>query len=81
MEIWDEMWEKICKALYEEAEKVCGKSKGGHPRKKEMWWWENEVQMTIREKKKGYKALRDGLANENEYKKWKREAKERAWKD
>ena len=65
MEPWegqtgDEMWEKMCEVLYEWAEKVCSKSKEECPREKKMWWW-NEVQIAIREKRKAYKALKDGL--------------------
>ena len=58
------------------------------PREKETWWWNNEVQIAIKEKRKAYKALKDGLGNQEEYKKWNKEvkrpvvrAKERAWKE
>ena len=46
------------------------------------------MQIAMKEKRKAYKALKDGLGNQEKYKKWKKDAKravarakERAWKE
>ena len=65
-----------------------GKRKGDAQEKNEAWRWDEEVQNAVKNKKKVYKAIKEGSADIHEYKKWKKEAKrtvakakEKAWKE
>ena len=35
--------------------KVCGKGRTGKPKGGEKWWWSDEIQETIKEKKVAFK--------------------------
>uniref|UniRef100_W5N9U8 Endonuclease/exonuclease/phosphatase domain-containing protein n=1 Tax=Lepisosteus oculatus TaxID=7918 RepID=W5N9U8_LEPOC len=81
----EEEWTEMRHILEEAATRVCGKTRGGRPRENE---WDMEVQETLKEKKKAYKALKDGTGELQEYKRLKKvakrsvaRAKERAWKE
>ncbi|MBN3271385.1 CFDP2 protein, partial [Polyodon spathula] len=81
----EEEWTEMSHILEEAATRVCGKTRGGRPRETEEWWWDLEVQETLKEKKK---ALKDGTGELEEYKRLKKvakrsvaRAKERAWKE
>ena len=71
----EEEWLVTRKILKDAATKVCGMTKGGPNTEKEVWWWNKEVQVALKEKKKAYKSLKDGKGDPAEYKRWKKEAK------
>ncbi|MBN3324175.1 CFDP2 protein, partial [Atractosteus spatula] len=84
----EEEWTEMSHILEEAATRVCGKTRGGRLRENEEWWWDMEVQEALKEKKKAYKALKDGTGELQEYKRLKKvakrsvaRAKERAWKE
>ena len=75
----EECWQNIKSTVLEQAEEVCGKTKGGKPMiDKETWWWNEEVQKWITQKKKAYKAWQKEKNEEkkDEYKEAKKRAKE-----
>ena len=47
----DEEWNHLKSTWMEAAEKVCGWAKLGKPRKRDEWWWGEEVQEAVKEKK------------------------------
>ena len=56
----EEEWLTIRRILKGAATKVCGMTRGGPNTEKEVWWWNEEVQVALKEKKKAYKSLKDG---------------------
>uniref|UniRef100_W5NI84 Endonuclease/exonuclease/phosphatase domain-containing protein n=1 Tax=Lepisosteus oculatus TaxID=7918 RepID=W5NI84_LEPOC len=71
----EEEWTEMSHIQEEAATRVCGKTRGGRPRENEEWRWDVEVQETLKEKKKAYKALKDGTGELQEYKRLKKVAK------
>ena len=57
-------WDKTAEMLRKTAETVLGKTFGKRKGDRETWWWNEEVQESIKEKKKAKKAW-DKLRNEN----------------
>ena len=59
------------------AEDVCGTTKGGIHLERETWWWNEEVQESLRRKKDAFKKcqLQGGNEMKEAYKNTKREAK------
>ena len=51
----NEKWTQIKELLLETAEEICGTSKGGKRIEKETWWWSEDVQEKIKEKKVAFK--------------------------
>jgi len=51
----EEAWHSLKSAVLESAEEVCGRSKGGKRERKETWWWNEEVQLALKEKKEAFK--------------------------
>ena len=45
------MWEKIATNIRKVASEVCGVTKGSGGEAKDTWWWNEEVQRAIKEKK------------------------------
>ena len=48
----DNAWEYIKNGLLEAADEIFGWTRGGCPRHKEIWWWNNEVDNAVKEKRK-----------------------------
>ena len=67
-------WSTIKNGLLEAADETCGWTRGGCPRHKETWWWNNEVDNVIKEKRKTWKLWKNGGSKE-EYLKTKKAAK------
>ena len=59
------------------AEEVCGATKGGKPLERETWWWNEEVQESLRRKKDAFTKwqMQGGNELKDAYKNTKREAK------
>ena len=51
---FDGTWEKAENIMIKASEKTCGRAKGGRGRERESWWWNNEVESVIKEKKAAY---------------------------
>ena len=51
------MWEKIATNIRKVASEVCGVTKRSGGDAKDTWWWNEEVQRTIKEKKECYRRL------------------------
>ena len=51
------MWEKMATNIRKVASEVCGVTKGSGGEAKDTWWWNEEVQRTIKEKKECYRRL------------------------
>ena len=51
------MWEKIATNIRKVASEVCGITKGSGGEAKNTWWWNEEVQRAIKEKKECYRCL------------------------
>ena len=45
------MWEKMATNIQKVASEVCGVTKGSGGEAKDTWWWNEEVQRAIKEKK------------------------------
>ncbi len=64
-------WMELSNAVMETAKKVCGESRGQRHRERQTWWWCEEVQQAVKEKRD---ALRSGKEREL------KEIKEDTWK-
>jgi len=51
------MWEKMATNIQKVASEVCGVTKGSGGEAKNTWWWNEEVQRAIKEKKECYRRL------------------------
>ena len=71
------MWLKMVTCVRKVASEVLGVSRGGKQEEKDTWWWNDEVQRAIKEKKKCFKRLHlnKSAANIEGYKLAKRVAK------
>ena len=60
------------------AEEICGATKGGKHMERETWWWNEEVQESLRRKKDAFKKwqMQGGNELKKAYKNMKREAKD-----
>ena len=56
----DESWIHLKNALLEAAESTCGWTKGGRVRHSETWWWNDEVENTIKAKRTAWKLWKNG---------------------
>ena len=73
----EDTWNKMKTTVIAAAEKVCGRTKGGKPIEKETWWWEKDVQDSIKEKKNAFKSWQKDRveSKKEEYKSAKKKAK------
>jgi hypothetical protein len=73
----DDMWLKMATCVRKVASEVFDVSRGGKRKAKDTWWWNDEVQRAIREKKECFKRLHQdkSVANIEGYKIAKRVAK------
>ena len=55
----ENLWQSYKSILKSSAESVCGMSKN-HNWRKETWWWNDEVDTTIKSKRKAWKAWKNG---------------------
>ena len=71
------MWRNITSKIKGITRKVLGESKGHGPYEKERWWWNEEVQKAVKNKREWYKKLSKCDNNEayEQYKIAKKEAK------
>ena len=53
-------WESIENGLLEAADEIYGWTRGGCPRNKETWWWNNDVDNGLKEKRKAWKQWKNG---------------------
>jgi hypothetical protein len=53
----DDIWLKMATCVRKVASEVFGVSRGGKQEVKETWWWNDEVQRAIKEKKECFKRL------------------------
>ena len=53
----NDMWLKMATCVRKVASDVFGVSKGGKQEGKDTWWWNDEVQKAIKEKKECFKRL------------------------
>ena len=44
--------EYIKNGLFKAADEICGWTRGGRSRHQETWWWNNEVDIAVKEKRK-----------------------------
>ena len=51
------MWEKMATNIRKVASEVCRVTEGSGGEAKDTWWWNEEVQKAIKEKKECYKRL------------------------
>ena len=51
------MWEKMATNIQKVTSEVCGVTKGSGGEAKDTWWWNEEVQRAIKEKKECYRRL------------------------
>ena len=51
------MWLKMATCVWKVASEVFGVSRGGKQEGKDTWWWNDEVQRAIKEKKECFKRL------------------------
>ena len=49
----DSVWNKIKTCLLDTSDTTCGWTRGGNPRLKETWWWNDVMDCTIKEKNSG----------------------------
>ena len=70
----EEIWNQLKTALLDTTNETCGKTKKRH-HKRETWWWNNEVNSAIAEKRRCWKAWKQG-GGEEQYLQAKRNAKQ-----
>jgi len=72
------MWEKMANCIRKVVSEVLGVTKGGRCVDKDTWWWNEEVQRNIKEKKKRYRRLFHDRSVDNieKYKRQKRSQSE-----
>jgi len=58
-------WREMATALRSTTNVVLGETNGRAPNLKESWWWNEEVQLKIRNKKTCYKAVYQCSSEEN----------------
>ena len=51
----DSTWTEIKACLLNACYAVCGRTRSGKPKRKETWWWNDEVDSTIKEKRRLWK--------------------------
>jgi hypothetical protein len=73
----DNMWKEIATHIQKVAIEVFGVTRGNKHKPKDTWWWNDDVQKTINEKKECYKRLHHNRSDENiqKYKEARRNAK------
>ena len=71
----DGTWQKLKTSLLETADKVCGRTKKGPPRR-QTWWWNAEVDAAVQEKRKLWKAWKKAGQGREAYLEAKRQAKQ-----
>jgi hypothetical protein len=59
------MWKKMATHIRKVTIEVFGVTRGNKRELKDTWWWNNEVQKAINEKKKCYKRLHHNKSDEN----------------
>jgi hypothetical protein len=71
------MWKKMATHIRNVAIEVFGVTRGNKRELKDTWWWNDEVQKAINEKKECYKRLHHNKSDENiqKYKEARRNAK------
>ena len=69
----EEIWNQLKTALLDTTNETCGKTKKRH-HKTETWWWNDEVNSAIAEKRRCWKAWKQGGGKE-QYLQAKRNAK------
>ena len=71
----EESWKLFKKVVMRAAEEICGATKGGKHLERETWWWNEEVQESLRRKKDAFKKwqIQGGSELKEAYKNMKRE--------
>ena len=71
------MWKNMAKKVEIVAKEILGESKGFGPRDKETWWWNEDVQEKVRNKKNCFKAIHlcNSAENWEKYRLARKEAK------
>ena len=59
------VWNEIKACLLKEVDHVCGWTHGGKIRHTETWWWNDEVNQNIKEKRRPWKICQKGGSKEN----------------
>ena len=54
----EEIWNRLKSALFDAADNVCSKTKKHH--KRETWWWNKKVNSAVAEKRRCWKAWKQG---------------------
>ena len=72
-----EIWEDMKEILVPAATEVCGRTSGKPKQEKETWWWNQEVQVAIKEKSTARKLWEENNTDHtrNEYRRAKKRAK------
>ena len=70
----EEQWKTLKESLLEATEISCGWPKGP-PRHKETWWWNNAVDIAVKEKRKLRKEWKKGKISKDVYLEAKRKIK------
>jgi hypothetical protein len=73
----DSMWKEMTTHIQKVVIEVFGVTKEDERESKDTWWWNDDVQKTINEKKECYKCLHHNRSDENiqKYKEARRNAK------
>jgi uncharacterized protein YbaA (DUF1428 family) len=73
----DNMWKEMTTHIRKVAIDVFGVTRGNKREPKDIWWWNDDVQKAINEKKECYKRLHHNRSDENihKYKEARRNAK------
>jgi hypothetical protein len=61
----DNMWKEMTTHIRKMTIEVFGVTNGNKHESKNTWWWNDDVQKTINEKKECYKRLHHNRSNEN----------------
>ena len=70
----DSAWTEIKTCLLNACDTICGWTRGGKPKRKETWWWNDEVDSIIKEKRRLWKEWQKG-GDKEKYLQAKRKAK------
>ena len=59
------LWNEIKDCLLKAVDQVCGWTRGGSVRHTETWWWNDEVDQYIKEKRRIWKIWKKSGSKEN----------------
>ena len=58
-------WEDICHMIHTNAKEILGETSGGKYVERESWWWNDDVQKAVKEKRDSFKKWQNSRTTED----------------